>query len=328
MNVSIIIATRNRASFLRETLQSIRTLIVPNGMNAELLVVDNGSTDETAEVVKSARLDHIALRYVCERQPGQTRARNRGLAETSGEMILFIDDDVHPPRDWIVGMSQTLIEHGPCAVAGGVRLAPALCRPWMTPLHRSWLAATEWLDPIRPRGMVGANMGFSREVLGRVPGFDPELGPGALGFGDEQLFASQLLEAGYRIVSRQDVCVEHHFDPRRLLRQSWLDAAQKRGRSTAYRGHHWEHWGNRWVRPRLLSAIARRAAWKMRHRTQASPEGCAEAELELEFEYALLRGHLGEMIRPRNYDYHSLIKRRPDTTAIGPVGPLPVPARE
>jgi glycosyltransferase involved in cell wall biosynthesis len=327
MNVSIIITTRNRAPFLKETLEALRPVAVPDGLEAELVVVDNDSTDETAAVVQSARLDQIAVRYLHEGRPGKSHALNRALAETRSEFLLFTDDDVSPPADWIVGMCRPLRENGPCAVAGGVRIAPTLSRAWMTPLHRSWLAATEWLDPDRPRGMVGANMGFSRDLLRRVPAFDPELGPGALGFGDEQLFASQLLQAGYRIIGRQDVCVEHHFDPQRLQRSAWLSTARKRGRSQAYRGHHWEHWGSRWVRPRLVAALARLALWRLRHPAPAA-EGCPEQELKLEFECALLHGHLRERHRPRNYAYRSLVKQRPEMDRPEPVHATPAPANE
>lgn len=326
MKISIIIATRNRAPFLHETLRACRSLIVPDGAEAELLVVDNGSADDTAAVVHATTMDNLTLRYVCESRSGQTRARNRGLAETDGEMILFIDDDVRPPSDWIAGMVQPLVDHGPCAVAGGVQLAPGLQRSWMTTLHRSWLAATEWLDRENPRGMVGANMAFSREVLRRVPRFDTELGPGALGFGDDQLFASQLLETGYRIVGRQQVSVEHHFDPKRLLRKSWLDAARRRGRSQAYRGHHWEHWRSRWIWPRLVYTTARLEAWRLAHRADPGAEGCPETELHLEFDYALLRGHLSERRRPRNYDYRGIVKNRVNSDEVGHINAPPVVA--
>lgn len=317
MNASIIITTRNRAPFLRDTLQALRTVQTPDGLEAEVLVVDNGSSDETADVVRAARLDHLALRYVCESHPGQCYARNRGLAETDGEMIMFIDDDVRTPPDWLAGMCEPMLQHGPCGVAGGVRLAPHLCRSWMTPVHRSWLAETARFDHAAPIGMVGANMAFSREILRRVPAFDTELGPGALGFGDDQLFASQLLEAGYRIVGRQRVCVEHHFDRRRLLRKFWLEAARKRGRSQAYRGHHWEHWGSRWLRPRLTLATLRLARWRATRDDEASAEGCPEPELELEFQCALLRAHLHERLRPRNYAPRGCVKHHP--AAVEPV---------
>jgi hypothetical protein len=173
--------------------------------------------------------------------------------------------------------------------------------------------------------MVGANMGICRAVLRRVPQFDIELGAGALGFGDEQLFALQLLQSGYHIVGGQHISVEHHFDPSRLLRSSWIDAAIKRGRSQAYRGHHWEHWGSRGLRLRLVKAILSLAAWRSRHLGTAALEGASERELELEFEYALLRAHLKERLRPRNYDFRGSIKRRHQVSEISPLHAAAIP---
>ncbi len=309
MKLSIIIATKNRASFLRETIDALRSVEIPPGLEVVLSVVDNASSDETAEVVRSARLPQMRVEHRHETASGKCYALNHALAQTDGEMILFTDDDVRPPPHWIAGMTQPLIDQGPCAVAGGVVIAPHLSRPWMTPLHRSWLAATDWLDARNPRGMVGANMAFSRHVLRRVPAFDIELGPGALGFGDEQLFASQLLEAGYRIVGRTDVTVEHHFEPSRLLRSAWLHAARKRGRAQAYCGHHWEHWSSRWTRLRRILAAARLALHRRTHSASPNDEGCSERELNLEFQYALYCAHLCERQRPRNYSYRGLLKR-------------------
>ncbi len=80
---------------LRPTLESIGRVIVPTGWNVELVVVDNGSTDKTRQVVNErATFPHTDVRYVLEPLPGQCHARNRGLAEAVGQLILFTDDDV------------------------------------------------------------------------------------------------------------------------------------------------------------------------------------------------------------------------------------------
>jgi hypothetical protein len=223
-------------------------------------------------------------------------------------MVLFIDDDVRPSADWLSGMCEPMLQYKACAVAGGVKLAPGLVRPWMSGFHRSWLASSEWLDAEAPQSMVGANMGFSREVLRRVPAFDPELGPGALGFKDDSLFASQLLEAGYKIIGRQKVFVEHYFDPSRLWRESWLEAATSRGKSHAYRGHHWEHWGCKLAVPRLFWTWCKLRAWRRRFWETIRDEGCSEEELTLVFGFAVLRAHLRERRRRRNYKCRGLVK--------------------
>src|ERR1700678_427764 len=108
-SISIIICTRNRAERLRSTLQSIGKVTVPKNWTVELLVVDNGSTDGTHAVVMEARLSNMNPRYISEPMPGQSHARNTGLRETSVEAILFTDDDIHVPSNWMVAMCEPIL---------------------------------------------------------------------------------------------------------------------------------------------------------------------------------------------------------------------------
>ena len=310
MDVSIAICTYNHRESLRLTLETVGRARVPRGLRCELLVIDNASTDGTAELVKDYRLDNqIPVVYLFEPRQGQCFARNAALARARGPIILFTDDDVRPPHDWIEGMCAPLLAGTAHAVAGGVRIAPHLERPWMGWMHRAWLASTDSLNPQEPEHMVGANMAFSREVLERVPAFDTELGPGASGFHDESLFSFQLKRAGYRIVSAFDVTVEHHFDESRLLRANFLDTAGKMGRSSAYWAHHWEHEEVR--RPRLALALAqlRLAKWRaQRRRETLGAEGMPEWEMVLVKQVNFQQQYLVERARPRNYERRGLVK--------------------
>lgn len=309
MDASIIIVTRDRADDLAQTLDAMNRLVLPDGCAAELLVVDNGSSDHTREVVEGCRLGNgIPTHWVCEEKPGLSNGRNRALAESEGAIILFTDDDVRPPADWISRMCQPILDGESEAVAGGVAIAPHLMRPWMKPRHKAWLASSEWLERGAPKSMVGANMVFARKVLEKVPGFDPELGAGALGCGEEGLFASQILEAGYRIADRIDVEIEHHFQESRLERGSWLAAAEKMGNSHAYLGHHWEHWGCRFGAVRSLLAKRKVTAWRNRHPGRMGDEGCDEEEMVLLFHAALVTKHWRESRRKRLYERHGLVK--------------------
>ena len=310
MNVSILIITRNRSADLAKTLESLRGVQVPAELKVELIVVDNGSTDGTWNLVQNFDAGTLPLRAVAEPRPGQTKGRNRGMAEAAGEVILFTDDDVRPPANWISGMSDPIFSGKAEAVCGGVELAPHLLRPWMTPTHRSWLAATDWLERGKPTSMVGANMAFSRKVMEKVPAFDEELGPGASGFGDDGLFSSQVIEAGFPIFDAMDVCIEHHPDPNRLDRASWIKAAEGRGRSQAYRGHHWEHWGCRMGALKVMKAQWNLSKWRKQHAALMTPEGCSLEELDLVFQLEMVRSHLKESKRVRNYDKRGLVKLR------------------
>jgi glucosyl-dolichyl phosphate glucuronosyltransferase len=240
-SISIIIVTRNRADSLRETLKAMEQVRVPSDWEVELLIVDNGSTDHTGSVVREFANAPWTLRYFVEHRLGKTIALNSGLRIAKGEIFLFTDDDVRPCREWISGMCAPLLSGRADAVVGGIAIAPHLLRPWMKPQHRSWLASTEEISPESPNCMVGANMGFSRKVLEKVPGFDERLGPGAIGYGDDTFFGCQLREAGYVIVSAFDIIVEHHFDPSRLTAEHFRRMARGMGRKTAYIVYHWGH---------------------------------------------------------------------------------------
>jgi glucosyl-dolichyl phosphate glucuronosyltransferase len=308
MKITIIIVTRNRADELIKTIESIQNIEVPYGFQVELLVIDNDSSDDTEQVVRSCKPRSFQVRYLVEKKPGLSQGRNRGIAESNGEIVMFTDDDVRVPREWISGMCEPILHGHAEIVAGGVRIASHLLRPWMSQMHRSWLASTEWLKRESPQSAVGANMAFTRSVLHWVPGFDTELGAGALGSGEESLFFSQLLVSGNRIYDQLDLCVEHHFQPCRLKRESWINAARARGESLAYIGHHWEHWECRFGTLRLFGAEAKLLAWRARNWNILEDEGCSEEEIDLVFKIATIQRHLKERYRKRHYTRHGLVK--------------------
>jgi hypothetical protein len=156
--------------------------------------------------------------------------------------------------------------------------------------------------------MVSANMAIGRHVLDRVAAFDVELGPGALGFGEDALFSLQLLRAGFRIVSAFDATVEHHVDPSRLTRAGFREAAEHRGRTLAYRRHHWEHLDLPDAARRLRRRRVRLALARLAHPV-APPEGMPSWEMSLREDVAFLRQYRLERRRPRNYDREGLVKR-------------------
>jgi glycosyltransferase involved in cell wall biosynthesis len=303
--VSILICTRNRAESLRETLAAIGTVDMPTDLPTELLVIDNGSTDSTREVVAKARLANVKVRYICEPRTGQCYARNRGLAESTGEVILFTDDDVRPPEGWVRRICGPILAGEADAIAGGVvfpsKIAALLAgSPYSA--RRGWFASTEDINPESPDRMVGANMAFGRHVLKRVAGFDTELGPGALGFCDETLFAFQLQAAGFRIGAQLDAAVEHHFDTSRLNRSAMLSTAERMGRSFAYVAYHWEGRSSVPTWTNLLRARAGLFIRRCLHPQSLLKAGTPQAwELDRVMAIAFSDQFRRETARPRKY---------------------------
>jgi glycosyltransferase involved in cell wall biosynthesis len=99
MDFSVVIATKDRARYLEVALASLRAQREAPAF--EVIVVDNGSTDATGEVLERIGRDVPSLRYVTEPRPNRGMARNRGVALALGRHLLFCDDDVQVPDRWI-----------------------------------------------------------------------------------------------------------------------------------------------------------------------------------------------------------------------------------
>ena len=295
MDVSIVICTCNRAEDLKQTLESLAGIEIPEGLKTELILVDNASTDATPEVIALFKSKRFEKRCFHEARPGQARARNKGLREAAGDVILFTDDDVRFDIYWLQEMIAAL-RAGCQAVTGEIRIAPHLKRDWMEPFHYTLLASTElWTGEGEGR-LVGASMGFMKECLVKVPWFDENLGPGALGFNDDSLFAEQLKHAGYKLGFASKAKMTHHFLPNRLLRGSWISRMEKQGICSAYVKHHWEHEIEALAPLRLLRHKIGLTMLSKRSESGTESEGTTASELYFRYyiayyqEMARLRG--------------------------------------
>src|SRR5436305_889948 len=99
---SILICTYNRADLLRRVLEELAPQLGELDVPAEVLVVDNHSTDDTAAAVAELeRNPALGLRYLFEPEQGKTKALNRGLRAVRGEIVVFTDDDVQFNPGWL-----------------------------------------------------------------------------------------------------------------------------------------------------------------------------------------------------------------------------------
>jgi glycosyltransferase involved in cell wall biosynthesis len=97
LTTSVVVVTKDRPQVLADLLESLERQSVPPD---EIVVVDNNSTASYAEVFRKYR-DRLPLKTAVERTPGIAAARNRGVRESSGEIILFTDDDCVVDPDWV-----------------------------------------------------------------------------------------------------------------------------------------------------------------------------------------------------------------------------------
>jgi glycosyltransferase involved in cell wall biosynthesis len=123
MKLSIVIATRDRAGFLA---RALATLEAQQGAPAfETIVVDNGSTDDTQDVARAARKRGVLdVRALFAAQPNRGAARNAGIAAATGDIVVFVDDDVALPPRFLAAHARAHAGGAPSAVSGPILNVP------------------------------------------------------------------------------------------------------------------------------------------------------------------------------------------------------------
>ena len=107
-NFSIIVPTFNGAKKISKALEGIKALEIPIEFKYEIIIVDNNSTDNVLEIVRSFNLDN--LRIVKESKQGLLYARDRGMKESKFEIVFYIDDDIKVGKNWITSFMKIMNE--------------------------------------------------------------------------------------------------------------------------------------------------------------------------------------------------------------------------
>ena len=161
MKFSVVIATRDRAAFLTRALDSLGAQV--GAPEFEVVVVDNGSSDATPEVVAThAARGAFALRRIFVAEPNRGAARNAGVAESRGAILVFVDDDVWLPEGFLAAHAAAHDGIFPKAVSGPILNVPSYAAaPLPSPLNYSRAF------------FCTCNVSVPRSALEAVGGFDP-----------------------------------------------------------------------------------------------------------------------------------------------------------
>ena len=164
--VSVVVCAYNAADTIDECLTSLDKLTYPD---TEVIVVDDGSRDATADIVKG----YSGVRIVELTNGGLSTARNAGLAAATGEIIAYTDADVRVDPDWLTYLVQPLLTSDVAGV-GGPNIVPA-DDPWVSQcVARAPGGPTHvMLDDRIAEHVPGCNMAFRRDALLAVDGFNP-----------------------------------------------------------------------------------------------------------------------------------------------------------
>jgi glycosyltransferase involved in cell wall biosynthesis len=231
--LTIAIPTHNRAATLRQTLASVARLSISQGIEADCVVIDNASNDDTAAIVEDfARDAAIPTRRVMEPRLGSSFARNRAVDETRAEFLFFVDDDAIAEPNWATELLSDLRQRN-LDVACGMVLPQ-----WSSP-PPAWLGPSLWVKlAVHDRPIIeasapqsvetlanyfSANVGFRRSAFDRFGKFREDLGVvggNPMSGEDTELFA-RIIARGGRIGFAPRAIV-HHMIPAERMTRSYL----------------------------------------------------------------------------------------------------------
>jgi glycosyltransferase involved in cell wall biosynthesis len=226
-SISVVIATYNRASLLQVTLEQLRKQ--PFAASDEVIVVDNGSTDGTPDVIaRAAEKFPAPLLSMREAQQGKGPALNTGIAAARGSVLALTDDDVLVTDNWLATIRSIFQDSSLALVAGRVD-------PVWEQAPPSWLKieeeghytnicspfALQHYGPAQPLGNrtgVGANLAVRTAVIRDVGPFVPQLAPrrGCIMGVEDHEFCRRVVTKGFRCEYHPELRVGHWVPAERL----------------------------------------------------------------------------------------------------------------
>ncbi len=250
MDISIILATHNRACLLRRTLESLEKLDT-EGVTWEILIVDNASEDEgeTAALLKEYE-SKLPLTVLEEAVPGKNRALNKALALAQGELFVFTDNDIVADTKWIKNLWEASERWPDADIFGGkiIPLFPEHAPDWLENMKRTYYDgygpcfgdfSPHHEECYTMHRALGANLAIRAKVF-QSYSYCESIGPCGKHYpmGSETELLSRLLKDGKKCVYVPSASVWHIIEEFQLTTQ-WLHQRMYRlGWGRSYRERH------------------------------------------------------------------------------------------
>jgi len=240
MQLSIVICSYNRASYIGDALDSLYKQT--SGLSAfEAIIVDNNSTDNTAEVFSQWRSAHTngSFTYITETNQGASFARNTGAAVSKGQWLCFMDDDAVATPNYVENILKH-IETKPDAVGFGGRIIPKYipAEPnWMSYYVSSLVGNFDYAPSAcafeNGKYPLESNMIVRKDIYDTIGGFNTAL-PGVVGTlrigGEGKELFYKILALGHTIYYDPSICVHHVVEVKKLTSEYMYRVASGIGR--------------------------------------------------------------------------------------------------
>jgi len=219
--VSVVICTYNRDKFIREALNCLARQTISPG-DFEIIVVDNNSTDNTAEIVKNfiGEFPQLNIRYVLEKNKGLSFARNRGIQEALAPIITYIDDDAEAAPGFLKSIADLMEADTTIAGIGGKvipKYSESVEPKWMSKYLNGFVGLLDYgPSPKRfDKNMkypAGCNMTYTKAILQKAGGFNNQLTFRS----DDKYIFYQVKKLSDKIVYLPQAMLYHNIDNERL----------------------------------------------------------------------------------------------------------------
>ena len=251
MHVSIIIPTFNRADLLRYSLNSLVSLNCNNEL-FEIIVVDNGSTDKTKEVIHEYinNYPYHIIKYYYDDIPGLLSGRHRGANEAKGDILAFIDDDVLVSNNWLKSIIDVFENKTNVDLLTGPTLPYFESYPpnwlnyfWSQSAHGKycgWLSLIDFGDiptEIDQTYIWGLNFIIKKSVYFKLKGFHPDCIPDNLQMfqGDGEIgLCHKAKEKGHKAFYHPGVLLYHMIPVKRMTHEYFYKRAYYQGVCDSY----------------------------------------------------------------------------------------------
>ncbi|MEK6531631.1 MAG: glycosyltransferase family 2 protein [Deltaproteobacteria bacterium] len=225
--ISAIVCTYNRASYLRDAVESLFSQSLDEDA-FEVIVVDNASTDDTKKICDRFLKGHKNFRYVYEPNKGLSNARNAGIERAKGRFVAFTDDDARADRDWLKCLVNAFnaANPPPASVGGRIFLEWEDKKPgWFPDELLGYLGRLDYggapffLGP--DKTLFGGNIAFKTDIIKEVNGFDAGLGrtPDGLLSNEEIKVFKILRQKNYPLYYAPDAVVYHRVPAQRATEE-------------------------------------------------------------------------------------------------------------